>query len=106
MTNKLFDDIQQGLLEAEDFINNQQNVKTTKLSIKPLPDYSVTEIKAIRKKLGMSQRDFSGLLGVSQRTVESWESGINTPSGSAMRLMEIYNAYPELKNEIYKSEDI
>ena len=38
------------------------------------------EIETIRKQLGLSQRQFAEKLGVSQKTVWSWESGRSEPS--------------------------
>ncbi len=32
------------------------------------------EIKQVRKKLNMTQKEFAGLVGVSKPTVERWES--------------------------------
>ena len=39
------------------------------------------QIETIRNKLGLSQRQFAEKLGVSQKTVWSWESGRSEPSG-------------------------
>jgi transcriptional regulator with XRE-family HTH domain len=38
------------------------------------------EIKTLRNKLGLSQRQFAKRLGVKRQTVACWESGIRTPS--------------------------
>ena len=37
-------------------------------------------IRALRKKLGLSQRQFAERLGVKRRTIIRWESGIRTPN--------------------------
>ena len=37
-------------------------------------------IKLIRKHLGLNQKEFGDILGVSQRAVSNWESGRNEPS--------------------------
>ena len=37
-------------------------------------DYSF-DVKALRKSLGLNQKDFAARCGVSQRTVQYWESG-------------------------------
>jgi putative transcriptional regulator len=37
----------------------------------------------------MSQRLFAKALGVSIKTVEAWEAGINCPSGVAHRMLEL-----------------
>ncbi len=49
-----------------------------------LPDVSVA---AVRGALGMTQRAFAEVLGVSCRTVEAWESGKTTPSPTAKKLI-------------------
>ncbi len=49
-----------------------------------LPDVSVS---AVRGALGMTQRAFAQVLGVSRRTVEAWESGKTTPSPTAKKLI-------------------
>ena len=38
------------------------------------------KIRALRKKLDLSQKDLSLELGVSKRTVENWEQGTRFPS--------------------------
>ena len=37
----------------------------------------------------MSQKIFASYLGVSEKTVEAWEAGINTPSGTASRILNM-----------------
>lgn len=49
-----------------------------------LPAVDVFEI---RTSLSMTQRSFATLLGVSIRTVESWESGRTNPTPTAKKLM-------------------
>lgn len=38
------------------------------------------EIKKIRKKLGVTQKDFSLRIGVSLFTVRNWEQGLTNPN--------------------------
>ena len=47
----------------------------------------VVNVFAIRSSLSMTQKDFAEILGVSRRTVEAWESGKNTPTPTARKLM-------------------
>lgn len=46
------------------------------------------DTKALRQDLGLTQQDFSALLGVSLSTVQRWEAGKSKPSRMAVRLME------------------
>ena len=85
--NDFFDSLMNGLKDASD-----GNIKTSKRSIivVPVKQFSKEEIKAIRNKTKMSQRLFASYLGVSVKTVEAWESGKNTPSGSTSRLLNMF----------------
>lgn len=49
-----------------------------------LPDVDAVEI---RKSLSLTQRAFAAVLGVSCRTVESWESGRSNPTPTARKLL-------------------
>src|SRR3546814_1443353 len=48
----------------------------------------VTEAAEARTKLGLSQADFAGMLGVSVRTLQDWGQGRREPSGAAKRSEE------------------
>lgn len=96
MEDKLFNSLIKSLnqvkahLEGDD---SQVTVRAYKV-LKPKP-LSAKEIKAIRAKTGMSQAWFAALLNVSDKTVKSWEQGLKTPSGIAMRMLEIIGDNPE-----------
>ncbi|MBY0502992.1 MAG: helix-turn-helix domain-containing protein [Bryobacteraceae bacterium] len=53
-----------------------------------------------RLKSGLTQEQFSALLGVSKRTLEQWEQGRRTPSGAAKTLLKIAELHPEMLREI------
>lgn len=55
-----------------------------------------SEIKALRKSLNLSQKDFEALLGVSTPTCSRWETGAMLQSKTADRLMRVFAAHPEL----------
>ena len=58
----------------------------------PVKEYSKEDIKRIRTANQMTQRIFAEIVGVSQKTVEAWETGTNRPTGSAMRVMQLIEA--------------
>lgn len=61
----------------------------TKIFIKPVKQYDAEAVKNIRMSLNMTQALFAGMMGVSQKTVEAWESGRNIPMGPASRILDL-----------------
>ncbi len=59
-----------------------------------------TEASVARAKVGMSQRDFAVLLGVSARTLQDWEQGRREPTGAARTLLKVAATHPEALLEI------
>lgn len=57
--------------------------------IRELPNLSPADIKAIRKRQGVSQKNFAFWLNVSRKTVSEWERGLKKPSGAALLLLTI-----------------
>ena len=53
-----------------------------------------------RRKTGLSQTDFAKIMGISVRTLQSWEQGARTPSGPAAVLLKIATKYPETLIEL------
>jgi putative transcriptional regulator len=62
----------------------------------PLKPMAPAEIRRIRSSLGVSQAAFAALLNVPKKTATSWESGIRTPSGAALKLLRLVRQKPEL----------
>jgi len=90
MDDKVFDSIMQGLNEALEYERgNLPGVKVDRITVSPLRMYSGEDVKVIRNNINMTQRVFAEALGVSAKTVEAWESGTNTPSGVARRMLEL-----------------
>lgn len=58
--------------------------------------------KQLREKLGLSQKLFARVLGLSEKTIEKWEQGKNPIKGTASRLLYLLNRHPWLVKEIYK----
>lgn len=109
MTGKsLFESILIGLDQAEEYIDgkNEKDVKVSRVTFYEVPKYDSDAVKGIRSELKLTQKAFANLLGVSVRTVESWEMGLNSPSGSSVRLMEIYKKHPDLKEELIKRDTV
>lgn len=98
--SSVYESIMAGLTEA---IENTQSVekklKRRVVTIVPVKEYNASEIQAIRKSTGLSQKLFAGYMGVSDKTVEAWESGKNRPSGAASRILTMMEMNSELTTE-------
>lgn len=58
------------------------------------------EIKNLRKKLNLTQQEFSFLVNASIKTVEKWEMSEELIKGQIVTLVKILNEYPDLINNI------
>lgn len=59
-------------------------------------EYGPMDVKAIRKKTGLSQARFAIIMGVSVRTLQNWEQGHRTPQGPAVSLLRIVEYDPQI----------
>lgn len=89
---KMFEDLKEGLNDAiKDVKASKKTLRRNVIQIEPLVDYKPKDIRNVRHKVGMTQGLFADYLGVSVKTVEAWECGINKPSGSSNRLITMLN---------------
>lgn len=84
----------EGLREfAETLESGEENVRTkyrtrrVKFHLQP-SSYSPGKVKQTREILGLSQSLFAEFLGVSIKTVQAWEQGVNSPQQGVCRLMD------------------
>lgn len=54
------------------------------------------EVKAIRRKLHVSQIQFARLLGISPATLRNWEQGRTYPEGAARALLKVAAKQPQV----------
>lgn len=58
-----------------------------------------TDVSLARRKAQLTQEQFAKLLGVSKRTLESWEQGVRRPSGAATSLIRLFIVDPTFVKE-------
>ena len=78
-----------GLNEAVAIEKGSLKGRKTVYEIQPVKKYDKVQIKQIRTSVGMTQVLFANYMGVSTKTVEAWEKGINRPTGTACRLISL-----------------
>ncbi len=57
-------------------------------------------VATTRLQVGLSQKLFAKLLGVSKRTLQEWEQGRRKPSGAAQTLLKIAQRHPKIFQEL------
>src|SRR5581483_8158248 len=65
-----------------------------RIVIDKAPIYDAEAVRAIRKRLDVSQAVFAEALNVSTSTVRSWEQGQRVPDGASRRLLEVADREP------------
>ena len=94
---KAFNEINAGLLEAIDHASGKE---TNVIVHKPKP----VDVKAIRKKAGMTQKQFSDIFGLSVGTLRHWEQGARNPRGPALVLLNVMDKNPKAVLEALLAE--
>jgi putative transcriptional regulator len=78
-----------GLSQALEHERGTSPSRVSTVTVEPVPQYTSSRIRMIRSRLHLTQRIFAAVLGVSQKTVEAWESGKNKPNGPAQRMISL-----------------
>ncbi|HBB53058.1 MAG TPA: transcriptional regulator [Legionellales bacterium] len=87
MNKQDFDELLASIREAGKILKEEQEA-SREFTFNPL------DVKKIREKTGLSQRDFSTLVHVSLRTLQNWEQGKRSPTGPAVALLTIIKNDP------------
>jgi putative transcriptional regulator len=58
-------------------------------------EFAPVDVKAIRRKLGLSQSQFARMIGVSVATLQNWEQGRRRPEGPARALLKVAAENPK-----------
>ena len=103
---KQYDSIMEGLNELLEYAKGDtanarsRVVEAPDIRISPLHKYNKEEIKRIRLNNKLTIKTFASCMGVSKKTVESWENGANIPSGASLRLLQILEGKPNALREL------
>jgi len=58
--------------------------------------YTSEYIKSMRKQSSFSQQEFAEVLNAAIETVRCWEQARSVPAGTALKLLEVFEYYPEI----------
>lgn len=93
MSKKACDKIMAGL---EDAIAHAGGDKSRGV-MHAIPD---VDVRAVRKKLGLSQDKFALRFGIPTATLRNWEQGHRKPEGTARILLAIIGRYPKMVERV------
>ena len=89
MDDKLFNELEVNLKEAVDVAKGKITPETAYFVITP------ATIKAIRRKVNMSQAMFARSYHLSLDTLKGWEQGKRSPDAAASNYLRLIQADPE-----------
>lgn len=68
------------------------------------PQWDSEYIRALRRHLGLTQRELADRLGTRQQTISEWELGMYKPRGASSTLLSIIAERAKFKYEATSSE--
>jgi len=68
------------------------------------PPWDRERIQALRRHLGLTQRQLAERLGTRQQTISEWETGMYQPRGASSTLLSIIAEQAEFKYEAVPSK--
>jgi len=88
--NEVRDIVKGELLELSKVMDVSESMRKFDELKYPLPkQYKAVDIKMIRSKIHVSQAVLAHILNIQTTTLQKWKMGINKPSGTAARLLQL-----------------
>jgi putative transcriptional regulator len=98
MKDELFEELLESVREGGKILRGE-NSPTRSFKIERL------DIKRVRNNFGLTQRQFSALLGISVGTLRNWEQGRRYPDGPARVLLQVAEKHPEAVWDVVRQTD-
>ena len=95
--SKLFEGLKESITDAGKFLRgeNVPGLTLHTVNIKALEEKTGKDLKKIRERFGLSQGALAEIVGVSRKTIESWEHG-GVSSKPVSRILQLIEAEPRL----------
>jgi putative transcriptional regulator len=88
--SKIADSIRRGLEEAVAYANGEAEESEYRIHIP-----ARINVRAIRRKLGMTQEEFAARFGFSVNTLRHWEQGKRQPEGPTRAYLLVIDRAPQ-----------
>jgi putative transcriptional regulator len=89
MKDAAFQKIMRGAVEGVEIARGKRKPARVTVCFGP------AEIKRIRTRLGLSQREFADRFGIPIDTIQHWEQGRREPDRAAMAFYQVLSKQPE-----------
>lgn len=96
----IFSELMEGFDALEGERQGKATLRTTEVESKAAPEMTPEKVRAVRKKLHVSQPVFARCLRIKLQTVKNWEQGISKPNDQAAILISLIERNPKLLDEI------
>jgi putative transcriptional regulator len=95
--SKLFKGLKESIIDSGKFLRGQDVPGMTlhTVNVRPLEEKTGEDLKILRKRFGLSQGALAEIVGVSRKTVESWEYG-GVSSKPVARILQLIEAEPRI----------
>jgi transcriptional regulator with XRE-family HTH domain len=70
------------------------------------PTVSGELLSRLRQELGLNRADFARMVGLSERSVATWEGGVDLKESSLRRIVEIGRLYTKLRQSFASPEQL
>jgi putative transcriptional regulator len=91
---RLFDDIAEGLNEAIAVAEGRADIRTYRIHVP-----NEVDVKAIRRKMKLTQETFAMRYGFTVARVRDWEQGQSRPDGAIRAYLIVIDKNPEAVDE-------
>ena len=81
--------------DDSDSVHSGEDLQAVESAYRELRMDYAARIKAVRKKLGLTQEEAGRIIGGGRRAFQKYERGTMQPSEAAVGLMEILDRHPE-----------
>jgi transcriptional regulator with XRE-family HTH domain len=70
------------------------------------PTVSAELLSSLRQEMGLSRADFARLVGLSERSVATWETGADLKESSLRTIVEVGRLYAKLRQSLASPEQL
>lgn len=96
----IYDDLKESLADVIAYKHGDKSRCRFQVREIAIPRFTGADVHRLRARLNLSQPALAVAVGVSKRTVEAWEAGVNEPSGAASHLLYLISKQPKLLDEL------